>query len=68
MSKNPLIDDSNQALVKLMSEGLTVAQAAKHLHLNPQTAYSRLNKLRPGLGAQTNTHLVAIALRKHLIT
>lgn len=61
---NPLVDDTDWQIVRLLADGLTVAKAADKLFLSRPTVDRHLLRLREQLGAKSNAHLVAIALRR----
>lgn len=68
MTRNPLVDDSNQRILELLADGLTVGQVAVELHLSAHTVATRLMRLRAAYDVKTTTGLVAVALRRHLIS
>lgn len=67
-SSNPLVDDTNRQIVQALANGQSPAQIARALPMNRQTVYTRLQRMRAALGASSTEQLVAIALRRRLIT
>jgi DNA-binding CsgD family transcriptional regulator len=55
------------AVLRLLSVGKHVREAAEHLHLGEETVRSHLKKAQAKLGVHDRTHVVAQAIRLHLI-
>ena len=52
------LDDEQRRLLRLLCHGLSVAEAARRLHLSRRTAERRLASARAALGAATNAEAV----------
>jgi DNA-binding CsgD family transcriptional regulator len=62
------LDEVQRRLLALLGSGLTVAEAARRLHLSPRTAERRLAEARAALGAATNAEAVLRAEGEELRT
>jgi DNA-binding NarL/FixJ family response regulator len=62
-----LLSDTDLAIVKHLSEGLTNKEIGKRVHLSPYTVKDHLEKICASLGARSRTEAVAEALRRGLI-
>ncbi|NIZ11486.1 LuxR C-terminal-related transcriptional regulator [Pseudooceanicola sp. HF7] len=61
------LTDREYDVLQLLAEGCLVQQIADRLQLADRTAAHHLSNLRSKLGANSNAHAVAIAIRIHLI-
>lgn len=61
------LSDTDLAIVKHLSEGLTNKQIAHLIHLSPHTVKDHLEKIRGVLDVGARTEIVAEALRRGLI-
>lgn len=61
------LSDTDLAIVKHLSEGLTNKQIAHRIHLSPHTVKDHLEKIRGVLDVGARTEIVAEALRRGLI-
>ncbi|MGH7368906.1 MAG: response regulator transcription factor [Candidatus Rokuibacteriota bacterium] len=61
------LSDTDLAIVKHLSEGLTNKQIAYRIHLSPHTVKDHLEKIRGVLDVGARTEIVAEALRRGLI-
>lgn len=52
-------------IVDLLADGLTGAEAARHLVLSPDTVRTHIRNAMDKLGARTRAHLVAMRMRDH---
>lgn len=58
---------SELAFLRLLSHGLDVDEATRHVGLRADAGAQRLARLKRALSATTTAHLVATALRRGLI-
>jgi DNA-binding NarL/FixJ family response regulator len=61
------LSDTDLAIVRHLSSGLTNKQIAEHVHLSPHTIKDHLEKIRAVLDVGSRTEIVAEALRRGLI-
>lgn len=62
-----VLSETDLAIVKHLSTGLTNKQIAAHVHLSPHTIKDHLEKIRAVLDVGSRTEIVAEALRRGLI-
>jgi DNA-binding NarL/FixJ family response regulator len=63
--KSPQLDEEGRAIVALLSQGLSLGEAAKRLHISRRTADRRLADVRSALGVRTTAEaLVAVRQRE----
>lgn len=62
-----VLSDTDLAIVRHLSGGLTNKQIAQHVHLSPHTVKDHLEKIRAVLDVGSRTEIVAEALRRGLI-
>lgn len=55
------------AVLQCLANDMTVERAAAHLNISASAAKARLKTARDRFGVKTNTRIVAMALRSHLI-
>jgi DNA-binding NarL/FixJ family response regulator len=55
-------------MLDLLAQGLTGAEAARRLHLSPETVRTHIRNAMVKLRANTRVHAVALALRQHEIS
>jgi DNA-binding CsgD family transcriptional regulator len=60
------LDDQQRRLLTFLGRGLSVAEAARRLHLSPRTAERRLAEARASLGAGTNAEAILRAAGRSL--
>jgi two-component system NarL family response regulator len=61
------LSDTDLAILKHLSEGLTDKQIAGRVHLSPHTVKDHLEKIRTVLDVGSRTEIVATALRRGLV-
>lgn len=59
----PAINPADLTALRLLADGLTVDQTATRLRLGKSAMCMRLSRMRERIGATTNAHAVAIAIR-----
>jgi DNA-binding NarL/FixJ family response regulator len=62
-----ILDASHRAVLQLIADGESYDEAAFALRLEREAVDHAMSALRRNLGAATDEHAVAIALRAHLI-
>lgn len=62
------LTSDQDALLKLLGEGLPIAEAARRLRLSRRTAERRLAEARSALGARTNAQAIVLASGRSLTT
>jgi two-component system NarL family response regulator len=62
------LSETDVAIVRYVSEGLTNKEIAARVHLSPHTVKDRLDKIRETLGARTRAQVVTKALGEGVIT
>jgi DNA-binding CsgD family transcriptional regulator len=61
------LSDTDLAILRHLSEGLTDKQIAGRVHLSPHTVKDHLEKIRTLLDVGSRTEIVATALRRGLV-
>ena len=61
------LSDTDLAILRYLSEGLTDKQIAGRVHLSPHTVKDHLEKIRALLDVGSRTEIVATALRRGLV-
>src|SRR5205814_2546782 len=61
------LSDTDLAILRHLSEGLTDKQIAGRIHLSPHTVKDHLEKIRAVLNVGSRTEIVATALRRGLV-
>jgi DNA-binding NarL/FixJ family response regulator len=61
------LSETDLAILKHLSEGLTDKQIAGRIHLSPHTVKDHLEKIRAVLDVGSRTEIVATALRRGLV-
>ena len=61
------LSDTDLAILRHLSEGLTDKQIAGRVHLSPHTVKDHLEKIRAVLDVGSRTEIVATALRRGLV-
>jgi two-component system nitrate/nitrite response regulator NarL len=62
-----LLTRREREILRLLADGLRIAEIGKHLYLSPDTIKVHLTKARRKLGARTTAEAVATAVRRSLI-
>jgi two-component system NarL family response regulator len=62
------LSETDVAIVRYVSEGLTNKEIAARVHLSPHTVKDRLDRIRETLGARSRAQIVAKALGEGVIT
>ncbi len=62
-----VLSDTDLAILRHLSEGLTDKQIAGRVHLSPHTVKDHLEKIRAVLDVGSRTEIVATALRRGLV-
>lgn len=64
---SPLLSEQETAIVRYLSEGLTVRGIAERVRLSPHTIKDRLDKIRDKLAVRSRTAIVAEAVKRGLV-
>ena len=67
-SRAATLSETDVAIVRYVSEGLTNKEIAVRVHLSPHTVKDRLDRIRETLGARSRAQIVAKALGEGVIT
>jgi DNA-binding NarL/FixJ family response regulator len=65
--KMTTLSDTDLAILRHLSDGLTDKQIAGRVHLSPHTVKDHLEKIRALLDVGSRTEIVATALRRGLV-
>lgn len=61
------LDDRDVTLLRHLAEGMSASQIAAYLGESPRQVQRDVQAMRSRLGAVTNVHAVAVAVRRGLI-
>jgi two-component system nitrate/nitrite response regulator NarL len=66
-AERPRLSEREQAVLKLLADGLSAPRIAETLHLSPATVRTYLQNLYEKLGVSTQAAAVAVAMRQGLL-